>query len=416
MQSKQIYAAVELTDHEVRLVIGEFHETRFNILRVEKVKCNGIVNKLVVNEQAVVASVASAINLASDSLGYRIRRVLLSVPSLNFKRCSKRVNVFIEANEKYATLKHVQMGIKEATSFKPDGNYVLVNIGCIKYINNGITSRKMPIGEICDLLTMDVDLLYADRDVVFSYARVIEKAGLEILDICIDSYAIGEEAAVFEQTVDKFVVLVDLSKNDTTLSLFSHGKLLSTDILEHGYNDWLKPLEEKFKLSEDTSFRLVCNNATLVPEEYNDSIIYIYAENKIQKQITNRELNETIDSSVIDWIDMVNSSCEPIVEKGTVRYIVTGEGMEIHGLENIISKFNSEALVYVPQTLGGRNCSLVTCLGLFYAWKSKIDVYHDERISADLREVDAAINAEHGKLDTEHGFTKKLKNILLNDK
>ena len=37
MSDKQIYASVEIADHEVRLVVGEFYETRFNILRVEKI-------------------------------------------------------------------------------------------------------------------------------------------------------------------------------------------------------------------------------------------------------------------------------------------------------------------------------------------------------------------------------------------
>ena len=45
MERKQIFAALELADHEVRLVVGEFHETRFNVLRVERIKSSGIVNK-----------------------------------------------------------------------------------------------------------------------------------------------------------------------------------------------------------------------------------------------------------------------------------------------------------------------------------------------------------------------------------
>ena len=55
---------------------------------------------------------------------------------------------------------------------------------------------------------MNVDLLYADKEVVYAYARCIEKAGLEILDVCLDSYAMANEAAVFEQTVDKYVIQI----------------------------------------------------------------------------------------------------------------------------------------------------------------------------------------------------------------
>ena len=38
MAQKQIHASVEIADHEIRLVVGEFHENHLNILRVERVK------------------------------------------------------------------------------------------------------------------------------------------------------------------------------------------------------------------------------------------------------------------------------------------------------------------------------------------------------------------------------------------
>ena len=34
---KQIFAAVEAADHEIRLIVGEFFNTRFNIIKVERV-------------------------------------------------------------------------------------------------------------------------------------------------------------------------------------------------------------------------------------------------------------------------------------------------------------------------------------------------------------------------------------------
>ncbi len=88
-----------------------------------------------------------------------------------------------------------------------------MNVGCIKYKVNGITSRKLPLGENCESFVMDMDLLLCpDRRPVYDYARCVEQANLEILDICLDSYAMAQEAAVFEQAIDRYVVQVDLSR------------------------------------------------------------------------------------------------------------------------------------------------------------------------------------------------------------
>ena len=40
---------------------------------------------------------------------------------------------------------------------------------------------------------------------------------IHILDVCLDSYAIAQEAAVFEQTVDKYVIVIDLARQNLSL-------------------------------------------------------------------------------------------------------------------------------------------------------------------------------------------------------
>lgn len=417
MSIKQIYAALEIADHEVRLVVGEFYETRFNILRVERVKTKGIQNKIIVDEQNVVSAIMKAVNNARAALGFKIERVLLAIPSLNVRRYNKRVNVFVEDGSKRVRLSHVQSGINEAITYKPDEDLELINIGCIKYITNGITSRKMPIDEVCDVLTMNIDLLYGDKKIIYSYAECIERAGLEIIDLCLDSYAIAEEAAIFEQTVDKYIVLIDLARQNTTLSLFTHGKLVNCEVLEDGYGAWMHDIVEQYNLSEDIVFRIIQNNCALVESEVGDSVVYIWSDKGVQQQLTEREVYKSIIPHIKEWITLLNETCQPIIESGNVRYILTGEGLEMQDLNKLLGELNAQSQIYAPQTVGARDCGLVTCLGLFYNWKSQLNIRKDDRISCDLRDVEKVVDSvSKPTVDDESGFTKKLKSMLLSDK
>lgn len=418
MKAKQIYAALEIADHEVRLVVGEFHETRFNILRVEKVKITGVHNKVIVDEQNVIKAIMKATKNASTVLGFHIERVLLAIPSVDVTRFNKRVNVFVEDGSKRVRLTHIQTGINDAITYKPDKDLELVNVGCIKYITNGITSRKMPLNEVCDVLTMNIDLLYANKETVYSYARCAEKSGLEIIDICLDAYAIAEEAAIFEQTVDKYVVLIDLARQNTTLSLFTHGKLVNCEVLEGGYGNWIAPLKERYGLSLDIGFRLMQNNCSLDEKSVSDGVIYIWSEGGIQKQMIESEMYKMVIEPIQDWLRTINETAQPIVDSGNVRYVLTGEGLEIQDIEKLLPAMNAQAQIYVPQTIGARDCSLVTCLGLFYSWKSQLAIRKDERTSCDQRDVEKIVTAVKQKnvTDDESGFTKKLKSMLLSDK
>lgn len=417
MKRKQIFAALEIADHEVRLIVGEFHETRFNILRVERVKTTGIINKVVVDEQNIVGAVMKAVKNASTVLGYKIERVLLAIPSIDVTRFNKKVNVFVEDGSKRVRLSHIQSGINEAISYKPDQDLELVNIGCIKYITNGITSRKMPLNEVCDVVTMNIDLLYANKEIVYSYARCAEKSGLEIIDICLDSYAIAEEAAIFEQTVDKYVILIDLERQNTTLSLFTHGKLVNCEVLESGYGNWLAPLKDKYNLPIDVGFRLIQNTCALEEKEVGDATVYIWSEAGTSRQISERDVYKCVIDPINEWIQMINETCQPIIDSGNVRYVLTGEGLEIQEIEKMAKELNAQSQVYVPQTIGARDCGLVTCLGLFYSWKSQLAIRKDERTSCDQRDVEKAVEgASKPTVDDESGFTKKLKSMLLSDK
>lgn len=419
MIKKEIYASIELADHEVRLIVGEFYETRFNILCLEKVAITGIENKKIIDEQTVVNGIIKAVKQAEDALSIHIERVLLAIPSVNVARHNKRVNVFIEGGSKRIRLSHIQGGLNEAITFKPDPLLELVNVGCIKYITNGITSRKMPIDESTDVLIMDIDLLYADKEIVYSYARCIEKAGLEILDVCLDSYAIAQEAAVFEQTVDKYVVLIDLARQNTTLSLFTHGKLVNCEVLDEGYGKWLSGLKTDYHLAENVGFRLLQNTCSFREEDVRDSVIYIWSEQNVQKQLTEKDVYEDVIGFVKEWIMTINETCRPILESGDVRYLITGEGCEIQSLSQLLNEFETQTQIYVPQTIGARDCSCVALLGMFYSWREQLSIRKDERVSCDLRDVETVVESVGKKArstDDEGGFTKKLKSILLNDK
>ena len=418
MNKKEIYASIEVADHEVRLVVGEFYETRFNILRVEKAPIQGIEKQKIMDEQNVVNGIIKAKNQAEDALGYHIERVLAAIPSVNVQRHNKKVSVVPEASSKRIRLSDIQKGLNEAVSFKPDPQLELVNIGCVKYITNGITSRKMPIDETAEVLIMNVDLLYADKEVVYAYARCIEKAGLEILDVCLDSYAMANEAAVFEQTVDKYVIQIDLARDHTTLSLFTHGKLVNCEVIEDGYGVWLQDLIEQYHLSSNVSYRLAQNTCTFDADSAKDQIIYIWSKSGEQKQISEKQACEAIVPYVKSWLNMINETCAPIIESGDVRYLLSGEGCEIPSLQELLRYLNAPAQIYVPQTIGVRDCSYVTCLGLFYSWREQMAIRRDERVCCNPQEVEETMDTvtKKSSVDEEGGFTRKLKSILLSDK
>ena len=92
MADKQIFAALEAADHEVRLVVGEFFNTRFNILKVERVACDGVSYNGVTNADAVTAAIRKALDACRKQLGAEIKKVITAVAKAEMTKGIKKIN------------------------------------------------------------------------------------------------------------------------------------------------------------------------------------------------------------------------------------------------------------------------------------------------------------------------------------
>lgn len=416
MSKKRVYASIEIADQEIRLVVLEIFESRYNVLRVESVACSGAQNQTIVNEANVVSAIRTAVTNAQAALGYRIERVLLAIPSVNVMRSNQKVHVQIEDGTKSIRLFHIQQGYNKAIQKKLGDDVEFVNANRISYIVNGQETKKIPLSQTCEEFTMDIDLLYANKEMIYAYARCIEQANLEILDLCLDSYAIAQETAVLVQSNDRPIIQLDLEKDHCTMGFFTNGRLISCANLENGYNSFVEDITKKYRLSDEVGYRLLQNIFSGNEDENSDVIVYIEQKEDMRVEITAKELANVCLPKIRQWIANVNEACTPIVRQGNAKYVITGKGSNISVLKDMDKAFNAEALIYEEQSIGARDGSYVCGLGMAYAWQDINRIRHSDKISANNNELEASIDSiNQQSKNGEGGFTKKLKSVILSE-
>lgn len=416
MSKKRVYASIEIADQEIRLVVLEIFEARYNVLRVESVTCTGVKDQVIVNEANVVTAIRTAVTNAQVALGYRIERVLLAVPSLNVMRSNQKVHVQIEDGTRAIRLFHIQQGYNKAIQKKLGDDIEFVNANKISYIVNSQEEKKLPIGKECDEFVMDVDLLYANKEMIYSYARCIEQANLEILDLCLDAYAIAQETAVLVQSNDRPIIQLDLEKDHCTMAFFAKGKLMNCAILDKGYNSFVEEITKKYHLTDEVGYRLLQNIFSSNEDENSDVIVYIEQKEDMRVEISAKELAKECLPKIRQWIASVNETCAPIVRQGNTKYVVTGKGSNISVLKDMDKAFNAEAMIYEERSVGARDGAYVCCLGMAYAWQDINRIRHLNRISANNNELEASIDSiKQRSKNGEGGFTKKLKSVILSE-
>jgi len=410
MQAKQYYASIELAEDELRLIVGEFYMSRFNILKAERVKTSGIEDKKIIDQDNVTSAIVKAVDDIEKTLGFRIKSIILCIPSIDVKCIKRRVNIPIEEGSKRIRFAHARLGVEKAIDTFEMPGYEFVNIGAIKYTNGGISSRMIPIDEQADVLTMDIDFICANQKTVHSYVTCIESAGISVQDICLDNYAIAEESAIIESSMNKYVVLLNLEKNTTGFTLFYKGRLLGCELLNYGYNRIINIIQRRFQLSYRESMTLLKESAIYAPKDVNDTIVYIWSRNDEQYQITRKNIHEAIEEELNSWIVDINSANEMIAENPASKMVISGTGADIVGLEELSERFNLATSIYLPTTVGVRKGCYSSALGAIYCYKKWQELLNIQTTAIDYSSSDDRKLSK----DEDNAFTKKLKKILLN--
>ena len=247
---------------------------------------------------------------------------------------------------------------------------------------------------------MDIDLLCAQRHLAYDLVGCVEKAGLKVMDIFLDVYAVGKEAALIEQSVNKQIIILKMERNSTSFGLLRKGRLFTGTVLPAGLGNIAGVLTDQYGIEPRSAAELIKYSARLDSKVLSDNPVHIWSNNDETHTISEKELVEAVMPNVNIWLDLVQKTCEPILKAGETAVIIVR--------------------TYVPDTLGARNACLTACLGLFYAYKDRLPItgYTDESIDMDafIKAVSYREKKNEGNNTREDTLTSKLKGLFLENK
>lgn len=407
---KQVYCSLYINEGEIQMLVGEYFNTRFNITRVEKAKTDGIVNFKITDYDGVCNLIKGLKQKVSSNIGASLKKTILVLPAFNYKRIPLRVSVV--PNGGILTKKDVARALTSALKTEIDDDLIIVNASIVKYILNGISTRRLPENEVCDEVILDVDLLCADKEIAFDYLKVVTDAGLEVLDITLDTYSICKEAVLLEQSLSENIILLDIGNYHSYMSLLSKGKLGSTEIIGEGLNSIAKNLISNINAPIDTLLRLVKFNVDF-KSEYPSNPVFAWSDDKDQSHsLTVKELNDFVLEPLSSYVDKIVSMCKPIIDNGKTMFFLTGEGSKMNELANVLRQMsNVEVKQYYPETIGIRDSALCSIYGSFFVYREKALLNNINVCCVDIAEYDSTVDQR--KIDVEgESITTKIKKMF----
>jgi cell division protein FtsA len=411
---KKIIAALELADHEVRLVVGQFFNGRLNVLKVERVAHNGISNYTIIDPYSVKKAIQKAFENASRNIGSTLSSTLVVVPGVNMTRVNSVQTASING-----TITQQDLVKLYDAFYKTDGprEKVLVNVLMNRFHVNGLPTRKIPLNERCNELSVEADCYFCDKGVVFDYLKVVENAGIRVIDIIMSDIGVAKEASLLEQSISESIIATVFERDTITLTLYQKGQIMTNIMIDAKIESIFNKIKSTYNFDDSIAERLLYYNVDINDVSPSLNPIFAWSTKSGNHALNKKDLLDLVGDDLIQILDEIHDVAKPIFMMGDARYVVTGESSVIMGIVEILKTISqTEVSLYRPSTFGAKDPTFTAVLGAFYFYKDT-SVFKNNIVSS-LDEAEFYRNTiyQESKPNSDtstNSFTKRFKELFI---
>jgi len=386
---RRILSSLDIGTNSIKLIVAEIIKDKINVLCAISEESRGIKNGLVENPEDVIYSLNKVIKKGEELLGLKIKKVIASVPEYNLNFI-KSIGTNTITNDDYIVTKNdISRLLKTCVYNKVNDNEELINVIPIEYkLDDKITNN--PVGLMGKKLKLNSLVITSPKKQVYDFIKVIEKAGLEVVDIMLGSisdYALFENEFINENNG----IILNLGAGKTTISSFYKGILVNETLIHDAGlnidNDISFMYKTKIKDSKKLKERYALASTKLAnPKEITKVI------NKLGEKVSvnQYELTEYVSARLKEILKNAKNKINYLTKKEISYIIITGGLTEIKDF-NIIAEevFGKNVTIGTVNIIGARDNKYSTSIGMIKNFNNKLNEKNKEYSMFNDEEIDA---------------------------
>lgn len=383
MGNKRIVMALEFSESNIKLIIGERNEDKLFIYQSFIEPTNGLVNGLIVDEEALLTSLNKIIKETNQKLNMTISNVVFALPSDQLKILQMQ-EISKTSNEYTVTDLDIEMTRERCRRKNPGNGLSIVEVIPTEYFvaqppryDELTRYEKPPIGIKSDIIKLTCSVLTLPSETITSYRSLLSKVGINI-----KSYYLKDIAAfeTYKNELQKENVLqINIGSKTTSCAIFLKKRLSNTFKVPMGSLDITKDLMKELNLTFEEAENLKIKFGNALSSKCDNSIVYNRKNKKDNQLISDVMISKVIEKRIEKILNAIKEQAQAFVSYGDYQIGIIGGGSTLDNIDaKISSYFNVNASVYLPSILGIRNSSLTSLYGLLELSKgetAEIDAY-----------------------------------------
>ncbi|MBB5323770.1 cell division protein FtsA [Anoxybacillus tepidamans] len=367
MNSNEIVVSLDIGTSSVKVIIGEMLNESLNIIGVGNVKSEGLKKGSIVDIDETVQSIKRAIDQAERMIGLTIHRVVVGVNGNHIQLQDCHGIVAVSSENREITDEDVARVIDSAqvVSIPPDRE--IIGVIPRQFIVDGLDGISDPRGMLGVRLEMEGTMITGAKTVLHNLLRCVERAGLEISDICLQPLAAGS-LALSKDEKNLGVALVDIGGGSTTVAVFEQGFLQAASVLPVGGDHITKDISIGLRTSTEDAEKIKLKHGhafyDLASEEEIFSVPIIGTDQ--HQQFTQLEVADIIEARLEEIFQLVYQEIRKLGFRDLPGgYVLTGGVANMPGILELAQVvLGNNVRVAIPDYIGVRDPQYTTGVGL----------------------------------------------------
>ncbi len=386
---RQIIASLDIGSSKIKLVVAELKEEGINILCAIDEESRGIQHGEIVEVDDTVYAIKKLLKKEEDLLGIKITKVIVSISeeSTNYK--IGEASIIVGESETEILASDIVRVLQASVKGNLERDYDLITVVPVMF---KVDERKtrVPRGLKGRSLSVKSVIIAAPKRDIYMAAKVLEKCGLEVVDIMTPS--IGSYFAHKNESTDTETgVVIDCGYSTFNVSVVNKGIVINTTVLNIGGKDIDSDISYVYKLKDDQAKKLKEDLALAHKKNSSsgekESLINTNGEKIIVSQV---ELSDIVMSRCHEMLNMAKNEINYLTKKEISYIIITGGLTELKDFSiEIESVFGRLANVGKMQIVGARDNKFAVCIGMIKYFDSKLKLRDKEYsiITSDDEEI-----------------------------
>ena len=327
-----IIVGIDIGTSKVSTVVGEVNNfNQIEIICSTNCKCSGIQKGLIVDEEAISSAISKTIKEAEEIANFKINSAYTTIPG---KYTTIVQNSIVkETKDKLAgiNLKDVTSSIMQVRDIEIPEDKVLIDIVPDKFILDDGKPVTDPIGKFSSTLTLNAQIILAEKEYKKKLVSIFKKVGIEIDGIV--PITLAERNLVLDTNeLKENVMILDVGAGNTEIGVFMGSSYVYSNTINLGGDNITNDIAYCLNISREEADKLK-KQYGLALKSYidNDNNISLNTCKDIDgknKTIKSSELIEIIEARIEEIFTIINKDITANNLKKVINdVILTGEGI-----------------------------------------------------------------------------------------